>query len=263
LADRLEIEPAAKLLTEALDKEPSAELTDKIRLRQGALFAAKGNAKAALAQFDAIARNAKNPLYGWANYGAGEVLMQTKQYPEAIQRLALFRDQQPLQNQPGLTDRALLRLGHAYAEVKDWNASRQALERLVNSFGNGPWNDEGRYGLAWSLQQQKNYDGAVGMYTQVTTRTARPVAAKAQLQIGICRLEQKRYPEAADALLAVPLNHDSPELSAIALLEAARAYVENNQKDQAQSVLRRIIREFPDTPSAATAKEKLADKKFN
>ena len=44
----------------------------------------------------------------------------------AAKRLSIFRDQQPFQNIAGLSDRALLRLGHAYAFIKDWDANRAA-----------------------------------------------------------------------------------------------------------------------------------------
>src|SRR5213078_3691729 len=57
LAEREEHDAAIKLLQEAIDKEPPAELTEKIRLRLGACQAAKGDAKAALGQFQAVSRN--------------------------------------------------------------------------------------------------------------------------------------------------------------------------------------------------------------
>jgi TolA-binding protein len=263
LARRNEHEPAVKLLTEALDKEPTPELTEKVRLRLGSIHASKGNLKAALAQFDAVAQNPKSPLIGWAHYRAGEALIKNQQYSDAIKRLVVFRDQPPLQNQPGLTDRALLRLGHAFALVKDWDSSRQALERLVNAFPASSWSEEARYGIGWALQQQNNHEAAVNMYSQVTARTAREIAAKAQFQIGLCRLEQKRFVDAVNALLVVPFTYDYPELSAAALLEAARAYQEGNQKDQALRMLQRVIRDYPDTPFAEAAKERLAAKKLN
>ena len=117
--------------------------------------------------------------------------------------------------------------------------------------------------MGWALQQQKNFDGAVNMYNQVATRSVRDIAARAQTQIGLCRLEQKRFDEAASAFLKVPATYDYPELSAAALLEAARAYHEGDQKDQAVRVLQRVISDFPDTPFAAAAKAKLAEKKQN
>jgi len=255
LAQRHDHDEALKLLGDVLDKEPSPELTEKARLRLGTIHAAKGNIKGALAQFDAVAQNPKSSLVGWAQYRAGEALIQEKQYDQAIKRLSLFRDNGQYQNIAGLSDRALLRLGHAYAQSNNWDASRQAYERLVGAFGNSPWVDEGRYGMAWAWQQQKNYDQAANVYSQVAGRTATELGAKAQLQIGLCRLEQKRYLDAANALLVVPTTYDYPELSAAALLEAAKAYGELKQRDQANRLLDRLQREFTGTPWAEAAKE--------
>ncbi len=60
LGERGEHDAAIKLLRDALDKEPSAELTDKIRLCLGDCLLRKGDAKAALAQFAPLAANAKS-----------------------------------------------------------------------------------------------------------------------------------------------------------------------------------------------------------
>jgi TolA-binding protein len=83
------------------------------------------------------------------------------------------------------------------------------------------------------------------------------LAAKAQLQIGLCRLEQKRYPEATTALLVVPFTYDYPELSAVALCEAARTLGEQKQHDQASRLLQRVIRDHPESKWAQVAKERL------
>jgi TolA-binding protein len=261
LAQRNEHDGAIGLLTEVLDKEPGPELTEKVRLRLGGIQAAKGNIKGALQQFDAVAANPKSPLFGWAQYRAGEALIQNQQYPEAVKRLIIFRDNPQWNNVAGLSDRGLLRLGYANALVKSWDESRVAYERLVNAFPNSVWADEGRYGIAWALQQQKNYEGAANFYTQVVSRTATELAAKSQLQIGLCRMEQKRYPEAVNAFLAVTTTYDYAELRAAALLEAGKAYLALNQRDNANRQFERIIREFPNTPWADAAKEKLGDKK--
>ena len=88
---------------------------------------------------------------------------------------------------------------------------------------------EARYGIGWAQQNQGQYDEAVNAYNQVTDAVATELAAQAQLNIGLCRLAQKRYADAATALLVVPFTYDYPELSALALLEAARAL----QREQA------------------------------
>ena len=260
LSQRNEHDPAIALLTDVLDKEPSPDMTEKVRLWLGGIQAAKGNIKAALTQFNAVASNAKSPLLGWANYRAGEALIQDQQYGEAIKRLTMFRDQPNWNNVPGLTDRALLRLGYAYAVSRSWDESRVALERLVNAFPNSPWHDEARYGIGWALQQQKNYDAAANAYSIVVSRTATDLAAKSQLQIGLCRMDQKRYLDAANAFLVIPSTYDYPELRAAALLEAGKAYLELNQREQANRQFERILREFPNTPWADAAKEKLGTK---
>jgi TolA-binding protein len=257
LAERGDDDAAIKLLREALDKEPGPELTDKICLRLGAYYFDKGDAKEGLAQFQRVAGNAKSPQLAQGHYRAGEALMQAGNYAEAVKHLAVFRDQGPFQNVPGVTDRALLRLGHAYAQLKQWDQSRQAHEQVVNRFGNGPWANEARYGIGWAWQNQKQYDNAVNAYTQVANATATELGAKAQLQIGLCRLEQKRFPEATTALLVVPFTYDYPELSAAALVEAARAFSELKQQDQATRLLRRVIKDHPDSPWAKVARERL------
>jgi tetratricopeptide (TPR) repeat protein len=257
LAGRGDNAQALKLLSEGLDKEPPAELADKFRLRLGAAQAARGDVKAALAQFDAVAQNPKSPLAAEAQYRAGETLMQAKQWAEAVKRLLPFRDNGQYQNVTGVSDRALLRLGHAYAHLGDWNQSRQALETLVGRFGNSPWVHDARYGLGWAWQQQKQYDQAVNMYNQVTANTLTETAAKAQLQIGLCRLEQKRFAEASTALLVVPFTYDYPELSAVALLEAARAHSDMKEPRQARRLLERVIRDHPQTRHAEAARERL------
>jgi tetratricopeptide (TPR) repeat protein len=257
LSQRSEHDAAVKLLNDALDKEPPVELTDRIRVRLGAAYAAKKDAKSALAQFEAVAQNPKSLLVGEAHYRAGECLLELGDAAAAVKHLALFRDQPPFQNLPGLTDRALLRLGHAYASLKQWEQSRQAHEQVVGRFGNSPWVHEARYGVGWAWQNLKQYDNAVNAYQQVTATTATETAAKAQLQIGLCRLEQKRHPEAANALLVVPFTYDYPEWNAVALCEAARAFSELKQTDHAEKLLKRVIRDHPESKWARVAKDRL------
>ncbi len=260
-SERGEHEAAIKLLREAVDKEPGPELTDKIRVRLGNALLAKGDAKGALAQLNPVAGNPKSALVAQATYRAGEAHLQANDPAEAVKRFAVFRDQGPFQNLPGLTDRALLRLGYAYGLLKQWEPSRQAYEQVVNRFGNGPWANEARYGLAWAYQNLGQYDNAVNVYAQVAANVATELGARAQMNIGLCRLAQKRYPEASTALLVVPFTYDYPHLSALSLVEAARAFAENKQGEQAVKLLERVLRDHPDTEWAEAARKRLAELK--
>jgi TolA-binding protein len=257
-ADRNDHDTAIKMLRELLDKEPPPELTDKVRLRLGACLAAKRDNKAALGQFAAVYANAKSPYAGQAYYRAGECQLALGEPAEAVKLLSLFRDRGEFQNMPGVTDKALLRLGHALAQLKQWDASRQAHEQCAGRFPQGLWVHEARYGIGWALQNQKRFDEAVGAYQQVASGTATETGAKAQLQIGLCRLDQKRYPEAATALLVVPFTYDYPEWNAAALVEAARTFGELKQNDQAVKLLQRVLRDYPESKWAEVAKERLA-----
>jgi len=258
-AERNDNDTAIKVLREALDKEPPPELTDKVRVRLGTCLAAKGDNKAALGQFSAVYGNAKSPYAGQAYYRAGECQLAMGEAAEAVKLLAVFRDRPEFQNLPGVTDKALLRLGHALAQLKQWDPSRQAHEQVAGRFPQSPWVHEARYGIGWAHQNQKRYDEAVNVYQQVTSGTATETGAKAQLQIGLCRLEQKRYPEAATALLVVPFTYDYPEWNAVALVEAARTFKELKQNDQAVKLLERVLRDYPESKWAEVAKERLAE----
>jgi tetratricopeptide (TPR) repeat protein len=261
LSQRGEHDAAIKQLKEALDKEPPAELTDKIRVRLGDCLLRKGDAKGALAQFEPIAASTKSAECAQAKYRAGECHLHQGDAAEAVKHLAVFRDQAPFQNVPGLTDRALQRLGYALGLLKQWDASRQAYEQVVNRFGNGPWVHDARYGIGWAYQNLGQHDNAVNTYNQVVNNVATELAARAQMNIGLCRLAQKRYAEASTALLVVPFTYDYPNLSALALVEAARAFAENKQTEQAVKLLERVLRDHPDTEPAAAARKRLDELK--
>jgi tetratricopeptide (TPR) repeat protein len=227
-----------------------------VRLRLGSCLLAKKDAKAALAQFDLIA-DAKSPHFAQATYRAGECLIDMSDFPKAATRLAVFRDKGEFQNIPNLTDRALLRLGFALGKAGQWEPSRQAYEVLTQRFGNSPWIHEARYGMGWARQNLKQYDEAVNAYQQVANATTTELAAKAFLQIGLCRLEQKRYAEAASALLIVPTTFDFPDLSAAALCEAARCYGEMKNREQAERLFQKVIRDHAASDWAKVARERL------
>lgn len=258
-ARRDEQKEAVALLNEAIDKDPPAELADRLRLRLGSCYLAQKDFPNAIGQFEAVLSNEKSLAAPEARYRAGEVHLQQEDWAGAIQKLQPFRDLQPLHNLPGVSDRAVLRLGHAFAHAGQWDQSRQTLELFTQRYGNSVWLDEARYGIAWAWQNQKQFDQAVNTYSQVTNRTAAEVAAKAQLQIGLCRLEQKRPAEAASALLVVPFTYDYPEWSAVALCEASRAFVDMKQPSQAGKLLERVVKDYPQSQWTEVAKKRLRE----
>lgn len=259
LARRDEHDEALSLLLDALDQEPALEMEERIRLRFGVCLVAKDDLPGALEQLAAVVANEKSPLAAEARYRAGECLMLQQDWNKAIEMWKPFRDQQPYQNVPGLSDRVLLRLGTAYALAGQWDGSRQALETLLSRFPQSAWRSEARYGVGWAWQNQKQFDQAANAYGQVINETASEVAAKSQFQLALCRREQKRLPEAANALLVVPFTYDYPQWNALALLEASRVFQEMQQPQQATRLLERVLKDYPDTKWAKTAQQVLTE----
>jgi tetratricopeptide (TPR) repeat protein len=244
---------AIPLLREALDAEPAPDLADKIRLRLGDCLLAIGDPKAAAPHLAAVAKKQDSPLAAEARTRWAEALLAQQDWPGAIKALRPFAEQRVA----GIGERALLRLGHAHGFARDWNASRQTLESLINAFPKSVWVGEARYGIAWALQNQNQFDPAVEHYRLVTRGTASELAARAQIQIGLCLLAAKKPAEAVTALQAVPVTYAYPEWSALALCEAARALTETGQKDAAATMLQQVLERWPNTRGAAAAREQL------
>ena len=76
------------------------------------------------------------------------------------------------QNVPNVTDRALLRLGHALAQQGQWDPSLNAHQQVVGRFPNSPWLHEARYGTGWAYQNKKDFNNAINWYTQVASNNS-------------------------------------------------------------------------------------------
>jgi TolA-binding protein len=113
--------------------------------------------------------------------------------------------------------------------------------------------------MGLALQNMKRFDEAVNQYTDVTKRTSAEVAARAQFQIGLCRLEQKRPADATKALLAVAYTYDYPDWTAPAWYEAGRALAEEKKQDEAAKLWRRVVQEYPTSKWAPLAQQRLAE----
>jgi len=248
---------AVKLLSEGVESNPPREIGETMRLRLASCLLARKEPKAALAHLDAIGEKpAGHQVAGQAQYLTAEALIQQGDWAKAIQKLLGFRDEKNYRYTPH-RDRALLRLGEAQARAKQWDASRQTLQSLVQRDRSGRWKAEAYYAIGKTWQEQKQYDNATKAYAEVIRRTVGEVAAKAQFAIGQCRLEQKRYDEAVKELLLVPLTYGYPEWSAAARCEAARAYAEMKKPVEAARLYRQAMKDDPASRWAKVARERL------
>jgi TolA-binding protein len=265
LAERDSHADAVKVMKEALDLEPAdrpvaADTTERVRLRLGgSLFATRQYADAAK-QFETVTANAKSPHRVQAMYRAGESYAAVGEHAKAIEKLLPFRDKGELHNVGGVSDRAVLRLGHAQLAAGKPDDAKATFEAHLNRYGSGnPFAPEARYGLGLVQQAKGQHDEAVKAFEAVIAATQSEVAAKAQLQIGQCRMAQKKPADAAKAFLLVTYTYDYPELTFAALLEAARALEEDKQPAEAEKLLNKVTKDAPaDSEWQKAAKERLA-----
>src|SRR5439155_23150036 len=145
LAERGDTAAAVKVLHDALDKEPPAALAARVRLRMGAGELARGDVQEALRQFEVVARDADTAVSGPGHLRAAECLLRVGRWAEGVAHLVVFRDQEALQTVAGLSDRALVQLGHALGRLNQWDESRRAYEQVAARFGESSWLHQVRY----------------------------------------------------------------------------------------------------------------------
>jgi TolA-binding protein len=264
LADKQKPDDAIKLLREAVDKETTdkpipPETVERIRLRLGAALFDKKDYAAAQGQFDAVGNNEKSPHRGQGLYRSAECLLAQSKNEEAKNKLVIFRDNGAFHNIPGVSDRALLRLGHAFLALKQWEPARQAFDTLVGRYGNNnSWAVDARYGMGVALQNQNRFDEAVNAYVQVTQMTQDERAGRARLQIGECRAKQSKWVDAGKEFQTVYYGFDIPELKFAAMLEHARVLIEEKKQDAAVKLLEKVVKDAAkDSEWTKAAQERL------
>jgi len=250
-ADTKMPDAAIKLLREAIDKEPTDQPTrpetlERIRLRLGGILFDKADFEGARGQFDAIAANEKSPHRGQALCRSAECLLAQGKLEEAKNKLVIFRDNGAFHNIAGVSDRAVLRLGHTLLALKQWDPARQAFETVINRYGNNnSWAIDARYGMGLALQGHLRFDDAVNAYVQVIQMTQDDRAGRARLQIGECRAKQNRWADAGKELQRVYYAYDIPELKFTAMIEHARVLVEEKKPGDARKLLEKVVQDAP------------------
>lgn len=259
LSQRSDFAGAAANLATALERNPPGDLVEQLRLRLAIAMLAQNKPAAAIAQAALVGRNIDSSMHGPARLIEAEARLSTSDWAKAIELLTPFRDHPQLQTIANISDRALFRLGQAYAATTQPDGCRQAYSLLTQRFPQSPFFEEALYAIGQSYQQQKQHDNAVVNYTEVARRSSAEIAARAQLQMGLCRLEQGRPAEATRPLLAAAVGYDYPAVAAQARCEAARAYAELKQPDEARKLYQQVIEQSPGTPWADLAKKRLAE----
>lgn len=95
------------------------------------------------------------------------------------------------------------------------------------------------------------------------TSAKSPLAARAQLAIADTFLAEKKLAEAVQAYTDVYANYPFPEHQSAALLQVGRIDVTEKKWEQADASLNLLIKDFPNSPEAVTAKSLLVEVQKN
>jgi tetratricopeptide (TPR) repeat protein len=212
----------------------------------------------ALAQAGMCAGDSDRTVSASALYLTAKALARQKDWPKVIEKVRPFMDDGwYILNVPDLTGPALMLLGRAYMEVGQLDPSRQAWSKLLEWLPRSALFDEAVYSIGLVLEKQGQRDPAVDTYRRIAGSSTSEFAAKAQLQIGLCRSAQNRLPEALDPLLLAATIYEVPELQAQACFEAAQIQQKLKKPEEAAKLLQKVVADFGKSPWAQKARDKL------
>ena len=144
---------------------------------------------------------------------------------------------------------ALLNLGNAYRQQKDWAEAKKTLER---AFGVGPDDPEVNYSLGMVCAQLEESDHAYEYLKRAVE--LRPVYPEALNNLGVLFLRKRRPEEAIRSFeesIRVAPEYDQ------SYLNLARVYTIHGEQGKARQVLLQLLKEHPDHAQAKAALDQL------
>lgn len=219
----------------------------------GLLALRRGEAEAAVERLRPFGeRWSDSPYAPSARVALGEALQALKRHDEAI---VAFSSALASASDAATRERALLRLGDAFAASERWKESEEAFLRHGREYGASGFRHHARFGLGLARERLRRTEEAIEAYRAVQTEHDGPLAARAQFQIGECLFALGRLDEAVRAFLAVDLAYSSGEWSAAALFEAGRALAALGRADEALRQFETLIARDPESPWSGSARE--------
>lgn len=202
-----------------------------------------------------LARFPNSSLSASATFFSGESAFRAQRWDDAVRHLSRLCTQFPSDR---AVDSAYLRLGDALASLQRWTESERTYAEYLERFADREQWFAAQFGLGWALENQRKYDDAVVAYEKVIARHQGPTAARAQFQIGECRLSQRRLEDAVREFLKVDILYAYPEWTAAAVFEAGRCLEELNKAEEAGGQFRRVVEGHAGTWWAELASKRLS-----
>jgi TolA-binding protein len=158
--------------------------------------------------------------------------------------------------QAEIHESSLMRLAEVQGMIKQWKESAQSYESFLVTYPKSRWAGAARFGLAFMLERQGDYQRAIAEYRKViAAQGTDEFAARSQLQTGECLFAMKKYDEAIQELIKVDIGFRFEDWKARAVLEIARALEAKGDKEKALAQYKEVMKRFPKHEVAAVAKK--------
>ena len=159
---------------------------------------------------------------------------------------------------------ALLHAGQAAAQAKQWQASIDRLDQLLQRFPDSTHGPTAQYEKAWALQNLGDIEQAEKLFAQVAQATNSVIGAKARFMQGEIQFLRQDYDAAIRTFFKVAYGYGHPkspqefhEWQANAIFEAARCCESTKRLESAQQLYNELIETHPDCDKARDARRKL------
>lgn len=236
-------------------RQGSASLEDLALYKTGWCWFYEGDFEAAARNFAAVAdEHPASPVAGESRYLAGESLVRTERFAEAQPHLVAFLQQY---GEHESRPQAMFRLGQCARELGDPEACLEVLTRLARE---QPEFEQRLQVDLWrgeSLLRLGRIKDARRLFQQVADQDRGELAARAHLGLGHCLRDEDRLDQALGEYLKVVLLFESPTEVAEALLAAGNCLEQSGDVTRAAAQYRELLRRFPDTALASSARQLL------
>jgi TolA-binding protein len=249
---------AGQRLSQTLPKVDRPDLKQRILYRLGwCQFKQEDYANSAK-QFEMLLQ--ENPDFDnalTAAYQAGEARLQLKDHSQSAKNFGLAV--KAGKKGETLHEQGSLRYAETLGLAGNWSDSHRTYQQFLTQYPGSEFANKARFGLGWSLENQKQWGQAIAAYQKVLDLGGKDEStARCQLQLGECHFNQGKYKESIPEFLKVRINFNYPDLSAVALLEMGRALEESGQPAEAKDTYGELVAEFPDSTPATVARQRLS-----
>lgn len=200
-----------------------------------------------------------------ARFRLGESLLQKKSLAPAVKELTELRAD-PVTKDAKWKNELELLWAEAKFQEQDYESVRTAMNALVAAQPEAIIADQahlllGRADLKEALFPEARQHLEAVVNSPASTKS--PLSARAQMAIGDSYLAEKKYDEAVQAYTQVYANYPFPEHQSAALLQVGTLDIGQKKWEQAQASLSLLVKDFPNSPDAVTAKELLVEVQKN